>query len=93
MIRIDACPPGSLKLTRTQKSLQPLAESTDLMTVVRGVIAVEDDALAFYKQLSKASEGKTACSSGSCAAWSNTRPNTPTGSERKKRPLAVAAHP
>lgn len=33
--QLDACPPGSLKLARTRKSLQPPAKSTDIMAMVR----------------------------------------------------------
>ena len=56
--QLGACPPGSLSLARTQESLQPPSESTDLMSVVRGVIAAEEDAIALYKQISKACESK-----------------------------------
>jgi bacterioferritin len=56
--QLGACPPGSLKLARTQKSLQPPAKSTDIMAVVRGVITAEEDAIALYKQISKACEGR-----------------------------------
>ena len=34
--------PGSLKLKMTQKSLQPPAETTDVVTVIRGVVTAED---------------------------------------------------
>ena len=37
--------------------MQPPAKSTDLMAVVRGVIAAEEDAIALYKQISKVCEG------------------------------------
>ena len=55
--QLGACPPGSLKLARTQKSLQPPAKSTDILAVVRGVVAAEEDAIALYKQISKVCEG------------------------------------
>lgn len=56
--QLGACPPGSLKLPRTQKSLQPPAESTDILAVVKGVLAAENDAISLYQQLIKACEGK-----------------------------------
>src|SRR5947209_20182713 len=41
--------PGSLALKMTQKSLQPPAESTDVVAVIRGVLAAEEEAIAHYK--------------------------------------------
>jgi bacterioferritin len=56
--QLGACPPGSMSLPRTQKSLQPPGESTDIMTVVQGVVAAENEAIALYSELIKACEGK-----------------------------------
>lgn len=56
--QLGACPPGSLKLERKQKSLQPPAESTDVLSVVQGVLDAENEAIAYYRQIIKASEGK-----------------------------------
>ena len=55
--QLGACPPGSLKLERRQKSLQPPAESTDVLSVVRGVLDAENEAIACYRQIIKACEG------------------------------------
>ena len=43
--------PGSFDLERDQKSLQPPADSTDLITVIKGVIDAEDDAIAQYEKI------------------------------------------
>lgn len=48
---LGACPPGSLALDRSQQSLQPVADSTDLRHVVAGVLAAERDAIATYHSL------------------------------------------
>jgi bacterioferritin len=56
--QLGACPPGSLKLERTQKGLQPPADSTDIMAVVKGVLAAENDAIKLYNEIIKACDGK-----------------------------------
>jgi bacterioferritin len=43
--------PGSAGFTATQKSLQPPAETTDVVAVIRGVIEAEDAAIAHYGKL------------------------------------------
>jgi bacterioferritin len=55
--QLGACPPGSLKLERSQKSLQPPVDSTDVLSVVRGVLDAENEAIARYRQIIKACEG------------------------------------
>jgi bacterioferritin len=50
-------PPGSLSLARGQKSLQPPKDSTDLYSVIKGVIDAEEDAIATYRKLIKACDG------------------------------------
>ena len=55
--QLDACPPGSLKLERNQKTLQPPTDSTDLHAVVDGVIQAERDAISIYKRIINACEG------------------------------------
>jgi len=55
--QLGACPPGSLKLERSQKSLQPPVDSTDVLSVVGGVLDAENDAIARYQQIIKACEG------------------------------------
>ena len=55
--QLGACPPGSLELDRKQKSLQPPIESTDVLSVVRGVLDAENEAIACYRQIIEACEG------------------------------------
>jgi bacterioferritin len=50
-------PPGSLDLPRTQKSLQPPKDSTDMRSVIEGVIEAEEGAIEGYKKLIKACDG------------------------------------
>ncbi|MEO8350750.1 MAG: ferritin-like domain-containing protein [Chthoniobacteraceae bacterium] len=49
--------PGSLALSRNQASLQPPKESTDVVSVIRGVIDAEEGAIAHYHKLIKACDG------------------------------------
>lgn len=51
-------PRGSLQLARTQKSLQPPKDSTDVWAVVEGVLSAERQAIARYEKLIKACEGQ-----------------------------------
>jgi bacterioferritin len=50
--------PGSLHLKFEQKSLQPPADSTDVVGVIRGVLAAEDEAIMQYRALSKVTDGE-----------------------------------
>lgn len=50
--------PGSLEMRWDQKSLQPPKDSTDVATVIRGVIEAEDGACAQYAKLIKLCEGE-----------------------------------
>ena len=50
--------PGSLKLTMTQKTLQPAADTTDVVTVIRGVLDAEEEAINHYKALIRLTEGE-----------------------------------
>ena len=43
--------PGSLELERNQKFMQPPKDSTDLITVIKGVIKAEDGAIAQYEKI------------------------------------------
>jgi bacterioferritin len=43
--------PGSFELERDQKFLQPPADSTDLISVIKGVIAAEESAIAQYEKI------------------------------------------
>lgn len=45
--------PGSMELKREQKYLQPPKDSTDLITVIKGVIAAEDSAIEGYEEIIK----------------------------------------
>src|SRR5436309_14010581 len=45
--------PGSLDLKMTQKNLQPQADTTDVVDVIRGTLQAEEDAIAHYKTLIK----------------------------------------
>jgi bacterioferritin len=49
--------PGSQALEWSQDSLQPPKDSTDVVAVIRGVIAAEEDAVATYERIIKACEG------------------------------------
>jgi bacterioferritin len=49
--------PGSLALARNQNALQPPKDSTDLISVIRGVIAAEEAAIAHYNKLIKTCDG------------------------------------
>jgi bacterioferritin len=55
--QLGVCPHGSIRSARMQKSLQPPADSTDILSVIKGVLEAENGAIALYKQLIKASEG------------------------------------
>ena len=48
---LDARVPGSLELERNQKFMQPPKDSTDLITVIKGVIKAEDNAIAQYEKI------------------------------------------
>lgn len=56
--QLGATVPGSLKLDMTQKSLQPPAETTDVVAVIKGVLAAENDAIDHYKALIKLCDGE-----------------------------------
>lgn len=43
--------PGSLELTREQRYMQPPQDSTDLISVIKGVITAEDSAIAGYERI------------------------------------------
>src|SRR5438045_6319647 len=50
--------PGSLHLKMTQKSLEPPADSTDVVHAIRGVLQAEEEAIAHYRSLAKLTEGE-----------------------------------
>lgn len=49
--------PGSLRLEMTQKTLQPPADTTDVVTVIRGVLEAEEAAIEQYNSLIKLTDG------------------------------------
>ena len=49
--------PGSLKLSMTQKTLQPLEDTTDVVSVIRGVLDAEEEAIIHYNALIKLTDG------------------------------------
>ena len=49
--------PGSMDLQRGQRSLQPAADSTDLVAVIKGVIEAEESAMAQYNKIIKLCDG------------------------------------
>src|SRR5262245_1057655 len=55
--QLGAAVPGSQDLPMTQKSLQPPADSTDVVAVIKGVLAAEEDAIVHYKAIIKLCEG------------------------------------
>jgi bacterioferritin len=49
--------PGSFDLDRKQESLQPLADTTDIVGVIKGVIDAENGAIAQYNKIIQVSDG------------------------------------
>lgn len=49
--------PGSLDLPRSQKFLQPKKDTTDIVAVIKGVIAAEEAAIAQYNKIIKICDG------------------------------------
>lgn len=49
--------PGSLAMQWDQRSMQPPADTTDVVTVIRGVIEAEDGAVNQYGKIIKLCEG------------------------------------
>jgi bacterioferritin len=54
--QLGARPPGSADFVARQDSLQPPAESTDVLAVIRGVLEAEEDAIETYRSLVEAAE-------------------------------------
>jgi bacterioferritin len=50
-------PPGSLAFTAEQQYLQPPADATDVVTVIRGVIEAEAGAIEHYTRIIEACDG------------------------------------
>lgn len=56
--QLGACAPGSRELRATQESLQPPDDPTDLLSVIKGVVEAERDAIATYNRIVEACEGE-----------------------------------
>ena len=54
--QLDARPPGSLEFTARQESLQPPGDSTNVVSVINGVLDAEEDAISTYRDLIDAAE-------------------------------------
>jgi len=50
--------PGSLKVELTQRYMQPPEDTTDVVTVIQGVLRAENEAIHHYKKLIKLTEGE-----------------------------------
>ena len=50
--------PGSLAMQFNQKPLQPPADPTDVVAVIRGVLAAEEEAIAHYQSIIRMTEGQ-----------------------------------
>lgn len=49
--------PGSMDLDRNQEMLQPPEDSTDVISVIRGVIAAEESAISQYEKIIDLTDG------------------------------------
>lgn len=49
--------PGSMDFKATQESLQPPADTTDVVSVIKGVITAEENAIAQYKKIIEICDG------------------------------------
>jgi bacterioferritin len=54
--QLEAQPPGSMEFVARQESLQPPENSTDVLSVIEGVLDAEEDAIATYHELIDAAE-------------------------------------
>lgn len=55
--QLDGRIPGSLELQFDQESLRPPQDTTDVMSVVQGVVEAEKSAIAHYREIIQAAEG------------------------------------
>src|SRR5262249_53485412 len=55
--QLGGVPPGSLALKMDQTYLQPPKDTTDLVSVIRGVLTAEDDAIQHYNRVIKLCDG------------------------------------
>jgi bacterioferritin len=54
--QLDARPPGSTEFEAHQHSLQPPEDTTDVLSVIEGVLEAEEDAIETYRKLVHAAE-------------------------------------
>ncbi|KPN31355.1 DNA protection during starvation protein [Halolamina pelagica] len=54
--QLDSRPPSSADFVARQDSLQPPEDSTDVLSVIRGVLDAEEDAIDTYRSLIDAAE-------------------------------------
>jgi bacterioferritin len=54
--QLDERPPGSAEFTTNQHSLQPPEESTDVVSVIEGVLDAEENAIEAYRAVINAAE-------------------------------------
>lgn len=54
---LEGIVPGSMLFQPRQKELQPPADSTDVVDVIKGVITAEDSAIAQYNKIIRLSDG------------------------------------
>ena len=54
---LGGCVPGSLDFAAAQKSLQPRKDSTDVVSVIKGVIDAENAAITQYNKLIQLCDG------------------------------------
>jgi bacterioferritin len=58
--------PGSLSLPRDQKAMQPSDDTTDIVAVIKGVIAAEEGAISQYNKIIKICDGRDYVSQDLC---------------------------
>jgi bacterioferritin len=56
--QLDERPPASGQFEASQHSLQPPEDSTDVLSVIDGVLDAEEDAIATYRSLIRAAEAE-----------------------------------
>jgi bacterioferritin len=56
--QLDERPPASGEFEASQHSLQPPEDSTDVLSVIDGVLDAEEDAIATYRSLIRAAEAE-----------------------------------
>jgi len=54
--QLDSSPPGSAEFAAHQDTLQPPADTTDIASVIDGVLDAEEDAISTYRELVDAAE-------------------------------------